>query len=382
MMNRSEGRPGIKNHFTVNNITIGILIAIAILLIIAPTSGSCHEADELSSLPTMDELRAPASPAFDLLGISPSSVERPNTPRALAISILSSTNRSNGNFPQDFAIDVAPYWLVSHPTLTFDKYYKPDHVGQTILRTLYFSLATTKMPDTGDKDGTSLGFGLQFLLVHGDAAPNLRDRVQKLKEKQLGILVECVPMIGEVKVDTNSPKCKKLLAEAEKAGGAIRKLDKQRVGWIVAFASAMVADFPRNDVSEGNVTRVGIWLTPSYRSGNIDSLLHQLTFVGIGRYIWDDVADNSKNLFDIGARIIWTSKHLPLSLSAEYVQRFVEGDTDTERIAFVFEYRVQDDISLFASYGTNFDTSFEGNDDLIAIAGVKFGFGKGPVVTP
>ena len=69
---------------------------------------------------SIDELRAPTSPAFTILNVAPTNVVRPNTPRQLALEILSATERSGGDLPSNLALEIAPYWLFDRPNLTFD----------------------------------------------------------------------------------------------------------------------------------------------------------------------------------------------------------------------------------------------------------------------
>src|SRR5262245_15952814 len=69
----------------------------------------------------IEDLRAPASPAFVLLDVTPAAVERPQNPKALVLNVLSSAANAEG-FPQDYALQVAPYWLMSHPDLQFSDY--------------------------------------------------------------------------------------------------------------------------------------------------------------------------------------------------------------------------------------------------------------------
>lgn len=331
-----------------------------------------------SDLPSMDELRVPASPAFNLLAVSPATVERPNTPRGFATSILSGLERSNGDFPSDLAIEVAPYWWASHPNLTFEGYYDAN-VGQTILQTLSVSLATTAIPDAtgGGADlGTRAGAGLRFHLLSGDPAPGLAGAVTKLKQAQEDLLA-FVPDEGEL--DESDPEYKRALADVESAGTSVRDFDKQRVGWVLEFASAVAADFPEDDAGSGEISRAGAWLTPAYTSPD-DSWLSSLTFVGVARYLFDDLQDESRNMYDVGARVIWKSDEMPIAVSAEHVHRFVEGESDTHRTAGILEYQVNDTYSLIGSFGKNFDTEFEGNADLFVLLGINFGFGKGPVV--
>jgi hypothetical protein len=53
--------------------------------------------------------------------VSPTTIERPDNPRGLTFSIASSV-ASSGGVPQDYAVQVAPYWMRSHPMLMFDSY--------------------------------------------------------------------------------------------------------------------------------------------------------------------------------------------------------------------------------------------------------------------
>jgi hypothetical protein len=58
---------------------------------------------------SIDEVRAPDSPALTVLDVAATSVERPNTPRALAATVLSAAERSEGSFPQDLLITAGPF---------------------------------------------------------------------------------------------------------------------------------------------------------------------------------------------------------------------------------------------------------------------------------
>ena len=70
------------------------------------------------SFPSFNSIRTPTSPAFVLLGIEPTAVERPNTPSALAVSILNRTQNLSV-LPKDYALEFSPYWLLGHSELTW-----------------------------------------------------------------------------------------------------------------------------------------------------------------------------------------------------------------------------------------------------------------------
>jgi hypothetical protein len=352
------------------------LVALFAAIALAAPALSFGEEGGAPSATAMDELRVPASPAFVLMGVSPSSVERPSTPRALALSVLSASERSDTRLVQDLAVEFAPYWWESHPNLTFDAYYDADKgIGPTILQTLAISIGTTDLEDQAAAEGTRAGVGIRFMLRHGDAPPGLGEAVAALREAQ-DALNENLPDDPEIEVD------QELVARFDEkiseAGRAVAALDKQRVGWVVEFAGALVGDFPGDDAGDAEVGRVGAWLTASYHGGE------RLTFLGVCRYILDDRGSATVDEKDLGARLIWKGDEdagVPAALSVEYVRRFVSGDDDTDKLVAVLEYRLPfEGISLVASYGKTFESDFTGREDLISTLGVNFGFGRGPVV--
>ncbi len=88
-------------------------------------------------------LRTPSAPAFVLLGVEPVSVERPNTPSDFAASILSNTN-SLSSLPKNFALEVAPFWLLPHK----NRSWRDDTtrtIGQSLARTFTVALATAEV---------------------------------------------------------------------------------------------------------------------------------------------------------------------------------------------------------------------------------------------
>lgn len=75
---------------------------------------SATAASGQSSVPAFNTIRTPTSPAFVLLGVEPSSVERPTTPADFAASIVNATDNFS-SLPKNFALEASPYWLVGHP---------------------------------------------------------------------------------------------------------------------------------------------------------------------------------------------------------------------------------------------------------------------------
>src|SRR3970040_905129 len=71
--------------------------------------------------PDFNRLKTPESPAFHILGISPSAIARPTSPKAFAFSFLGSLREQEqlSLIPSNFAVEVNPYWWSAPPGLSF-----------------------------------------------------------------------------------------------------------------------------------------------------------------------------------------------------------------------------------------------------------------------
>jgi hypothetical protein len=106
------------------------------------------------------DLSVPESPAFTVLGLTPETVVRPNSPRQFASTLLSGVDQ-NGNFQSGTALDTVPYLLLAGDQLTLRRYnesYKLRLAART-----QFSFATTKGASEDDKS-VRLSLGLRVTL--------------------------------------------------------------------------------------------------------------------------------------------------------------------------------------------------------------------------
>lgn len=325
---------------------------------------------------SLDALRTPASPAFVLLGVEPSSVERPQTPRALALSFLSATEQKD-LIPQNYAVEVAPYWLSSHPTLTFDEYYQAD-VPHSMLQSLSLSFATSRAVESLDSvpGGTALGFGARTLVLPGRANSRLDTLRRQLMEKQDRLLRT-----------EDSVEVRDLAADLRTIALEIQAQDKSRVGWVVEVAGAAAGVFPAGNFDRGFLSGLGAWVTTSYRLEQ-----PRIDFLVVLRYVR---AKSSRDITDWGGRV-----HLDnydFTVSAEYVHRSAStkevtgqiGGVSTGlfqeengyRLAGIIEYRVQKDIHVTFTFGRNYGPESSGGGSLIAQLGVDLGFGEVPLLS-
>jgi hypothetical protein len=366
----------------------------------------------------IDDLRAPTAPAFALLDVTPASIERPENPKSFTMNLINTVSRSRG-LPQNYALEVAPYWLTYHPQLTFAKYQSPGLMSA--LHTLALSVATTPLEDpanaSADPVGTRLGLGVRTNLISGRFDPRLTALVDQLANAQGRVLdalrdvptaeddvkrAEAAVSAAEAAGQPTANAEKSLetararlaaLQEAESAAEAdamttsleIQALDAQRLGLIVTLAAGKTWGFLSDDFRQRQNGRWGVWVTPAYRfracttvSSECSAVLDAIAVVRLLREPGDTTS------WDVGGRLLWQPTK-ELKLSAEVLRRKpdedVTGAASSNRTTAMLEYRIRNDLALYGSFGRDFrkDT---GRQPLVSLMGLNVGLGRKPAVLP
>lgn len=333
----------------------------------------------------LNELRTPTSPAFVILGVEPTSIERPTTPRAFALGLLSAPGGAGGVIPENYAAELAPYWMRSHPDLTFQEYTRPGPL-QAFLQTLSISVATTVLA-TGADSTTGIGVGLRATPVMGHPPRQLRllsDSLRTVQRTRLNLSDELDEATSRAdsqriqrQIDTEDQKSRGLSAR-------IRALpEDERVGLHVQFAGALAGYYPRNDFSAGRIGRTGLWGTVTYRAE-----APRIDVIGLARWLrYDDEAE--QNAVDLGVRGLVRFNRL--SASAEFVNRSADaladgtdpdagGFGDGNRVVALLEYRASDDLFVTFSFGQDFASANDDREPLVAVLGGQLHFGPKPLV--
>jgi hypothetical protein len=357
---------------------------------------------------TPEDLRPPASPVFALLGTTPASIERPQTPRALAMNLISAVREEEG-LPRNYALEVAPYWTTYHPDLSFDDYYNAGLL-QTLAQTFAVSVATTPFSGETLADGTRLGAGFRTLLWAGRAHPQLAAahaelisidiriaeasdaipplRQQALDARRAGRIAEADELDKKVAAAEADAvrQTADLRRQATEAARRVGDLDRNRIGFQLAVAAAHVWDFPGDRFEQRELARWGVWVTPAYRmpacagsgDGRCTSTIDVMAAV---RYLADHRGDGDDRTWDVGGRLLWQPS-LELAVSLETLRRggtrLSDGD-GSNRTVGMLEYRVNEDIVLYGSFGKDFQDQ-PGARTLVSIVGLNLGFGRKPIV--
>lgn len=341
-------------------------ILIATLVSLLTMSAVARGQPAASTTPIqIDDLRTPASPAFVLLDVTPAAVERPENAKALVLNLLQTAHQSDG-LPKNYALQVTPYWLMSHPDLTFERYQQPS-LAESILRTTTFSVATSPLLDpTGAGAatvGTRMGIGVRTNIVGGQFNPGLPKKLADLDRINREIL--------------NNPNDADLRADARAVALEIQKLE--RVGFFVTAAAAQVWSVPQDDTSQSQRDRWGVWVTPAYRflACRADVPCKSVVdAIAVVRAIRDR---DEKTQWDVGARLLWQPTE-PFTISTEFVRRRGrEGDDrSSDRTVAILEYRIREDMLLFGSFGRDVQDD-DTRRTLVSIMGLSFGFGAKPI---
>ena len=166
-----------------------IIFVIISLYISITIKAQVNTSDSVS----LDLLKAPSSPAFNILGIAPSSIDRPTDLNALRLSIQNSSNNFT-KFPSNYALEIAPASLLKLNNQTLDKF-NSTTLRDVFWQTLGFSLGLTHSDANGNEtnDSTSftkLGLGIKFSLIRPKWSKNTEGLFVRLKEKQKEFLDE------------------------------------------------------------------------------------------------------------------------------------------------------------------------------------------------
>jgi len=311
---------------------------------------------------TLRAFRAPASPAFVLIDAAPTAIARPSTPQRLVMSLVSALQDEDFP-PKRYALEIAPYWLTRHRTLTFEQYAAPAF-WQSIIQTLSISVATTNIPEPDT--GTVLAFGVRTAYVSSRDLSWLRPLRDTILQIQRKILETDDQAIED-----------SLRAEMRPVNLRLqRALRTERTGWTIEGAAAGAMDFQGDIASNGKVSRVGLWVTTGYRLSKPNADL-----LAVVRLTRDDRVAPRQDFLDLGGRLVLDKEDL--TLSGEYVYRSITSAGSSRpsyRLTAAVEYRVSTDILLTAALGRGADERGPDTGPLSAQIGVDFGLGAIPLI--
>lgn len=404
---------------------IGVAIAVAV-------PAAAQDAPAAAPRVTLTDLRTPTAPAFSLLGIAPIDIERPSTPRALAVSLLSAVNDGDGSLlPRNFALEVAPYWLTQRPGLTFEAYSNPT-VQQSLRQTFSISVAAARASDEEVArigDATNIGVGFRASPLPGRAPAEVATLLATLRMAQtralvLDTLMEAADtptaplpqaikdtldelakasvdvdraaylkmlegieasLVATLAADTPEAKVRTALRALSADGDAamskvalqVQEANRTRVGLVLDVAGGFAIRSAVGDLATTEVVRGGAWVSLGYAGKATKAL-------ALARVLRNRSGlQQAESIVDLGGRVLHQVGDL--TVSGELVARFdrsaITIDDVTQRAVVTLEYKVNDDFGITSTFGRDYGNTTLGLDGTtVAILGVNVGLGKIPAL--
>lgn len=376
----------------------------------------------------LDLLKAPASPAFNILGIATSDIDRPTDVTSFALSLQDATNNFTA-IPKSYAIQVAPF-LLGQRKFTLSEFNSNEHAFR---QSFLISAGFTHKGPEGKEDvdslkTTRLGVGIKFSILRPEWSGNTRKSYNTLIEAQKKLLQHyrefenqhtdyqlllekraerkklndkeektsddearikiLADEIRALTVNINEDVNEKLATSStafEMAKKASNELKDERKGAFIDFNSGLAFDFPSKRLGNGKVYRGGAWLTGGYENGN-----KGVTALFIARYLYNPenifadpngvfIKGDDFSTFDSGAKLLLNALKSRFVFSGEAIYRSVLGNSVVEpswRLVLNTEYDVGFNKKLTFSFGRDFDGTISKGGNLIAALNLIMGFGS------
>ena len=298
----------------------------------------------------LEKLKAPSSPAANILDLQPSAILTPKSYKALETAIFSNFLGNSGNVtvPNDFALEFSPFWLSSHNPIELQDYLYPKFSDQ-LKRNASISIASTQNFFLGDSTKTnaiSLGYRTSIYIPNEEdknKVINETSRLDNLKAIQ-GTISNAMKRIIDEKDSVKTTQ--QALNELEKViqtyppgyrndklikslkaklpelnlGDSITRvkfkdsifsntlsraikgetnlsefkdyLKNNRTGFYIDFAAAGLINFPTNDFNKAYIPKVSLWLTPRWKTApkKENSKKESFSFLGVLRYEWHNTS--------------------------------------------------------------------------------------------
>lgn len=373
----------------------------------------CINSESFSQQDTtsLDMLLAPGAPGFVLLGVAPTLVDRPADVTDFAVDVLNSTSNITA-LPQNYAIEVAPYWFFSHPDLSYDQFAGDNGIIATAGQTFSLSVATSSVLSGGsDVVSTGMGLGARFSLLRGridnefsnyrarlDSVMRVAGEISAVVASEIAEKYKTDPVIVQLKTmltqaaarndtasiaainqalqvrgrqlhyEVESSVRSQYRSELERVREEVQSIQVRRVGWKLEVAGGAVLNFPGQNFDSSSVSRYGGWINGGYDLGDYCAL-------GVVRYL-ADVGNSAGDVVEAGARLVLNISR-KLSLSGEGVYRgYPNGKSRTGwRFDIEVDYSVGKNSAVAFTFGR--DSHGHQTGTLISALNLLIGFGSG-----
>ncbi|GCC52696.1 hypothetical protein SanaruYs_29340 [Chryseotalea sanaruensis] len=283
---------------------------------------------------TFTKLETPTSPGLILFDETPSSIEKPTTPQGLGLSLLGLGQ--NGG-----ALEFAPFWLVDHPNLSAKAM---SDKKSPILSHFAISIASAKTDTLSYLSG---GIRTRIFQSYRSDTTELNNLRTKIEDALADSEFDRVDSLRKLYIDI-----------------------LEKPVFTIDIAAAMGGSNTTNSFDDLELNRWAVWMTFNCRPKGDD-----FYFTILSRYINSEKYEETNieaDLVDIGSRLNYDISKFTVSL--EYVHRmnFTTDILNDYRLAAIGSYHLAENIFLTATFGKNFSDV----NNIIALAGINFGFSQ------
>jgi hypothetical protein len=333
------------------------------------SGGTSKNLPSLTSAPTtISDLDTPSFPAGDILGVSPSAIDKPSSTQQLQASLLSGLSGTG-----EYGVQVNPYYL-SGPiqSKAATQYFQVN--GDMFLRNIALSLLKAGINSNGavttsNSTGTGIGIGLQSLISFSDQTAAIA--LQNDVDKQSSLYADL--HFARITQDQYNTQMAQLEADAVKQEKIIS--GENNVFLKIQPACAFEFDFPTNDLNVSNANRFAWWLNADFCPAFDNSNKLDAIFDVRNVYLYQTSYQSSAQYWDLGGRLQFQTGSF--AVSYEYVGRV---NTTSNRQDGILQYDLDTNSYITGTFGTDFANS-SSNTPLIAILGIHFGFGQKPLIS-
>lgn len=332
----------------------------AVFLVALGMAGGVFAQDTPTNIKnTTLDTSVPESPALTVLGLTPSTVTRPASPRSLASSLLNGVDK-NGNLQTGVAIDTVPYMLLYGNQITLQDF-QSNKIVRVLART-GLSLATTKGSSDADKSA-KLAIGVNVTVFDkGDPRSDAAYLTQLTTVAQQ-VLFSVDPLPPNATPEQVKKRNDEIASRVEEGTKAIRaaqqKISWNRSSWVIAAAPSWISSDGSASSLEAN--GAAVWTSLAYGFEGVPGLKDNAQLIIHGRFhSRESVPDPQAagKFFDqestvAGARLRFGTSTTIGSLEAAYVHvKPVDRATDDYlRVSVGAEERLSDNVWLHFSIG-------------------------------
>ena len=331
------------------------------------------------------DLTVPESPAFTVLGVTPSTVVRPGSPKAFTTSLLNGLDQ-NGKFQTGLAFDFTPYMMFNGENITIRDY--NDHYMTRLLSRTQFSFATTKGASSDD-NATRLAVGLNLTLWdRGDPRVYHPERGDDDVLQCFANSLQLPPIIAP---NTPPDEIARINAANKAANDQLadtcrdraRKANWNRSSWVIAYAPSWISK--TGDTTGYSWNGGAAWTSIAYGFEGISALERIGQLIFHARHRSRERApdpDNAgkfltQNSTFFGVRFRAGSPKFRLNIEDTFIRTHVIGGrTDNlHRFSIGAEARITDNLYFVISSGGHVGADNDQRKGFV-ISSFKYGFNR------